>query len=68
MKNKIAGCAEQQDEGKEHRRETKGGRTIKKKTRVAKELGCLRREQLWGQSRDITWYEVPEEFRTNYIK
>ena len=68
MKNKIAGCAEQQDEGKEHRRGTKGGRTMQKKVRVAKDLGCLRRKQLWGQSRDIIWDEVAEKFRTDYIK
>lgn len=41
MKNKIAECAEQQDEGKEKRCERKGGWMIKRKVRVAKDLCVL---------------------------
>lgn len=68
MKNKIAGCTEQQDEGKESRCGRKGGHTIKRKVREGKDLSCLWGKQLWGQSRAIKWYEVPEEFQTDYIK
>lgn len=27
---------------------------------------CLWRKQLWGQSRDVKWDEVAEEFQTDY--